>query len=229
MRELLPRRAEGIELDRAVALLQRRAGGVADAARRALDRVPAVRVRRDAIADRATEELIHGHAERLPDDVPAGHVDHGERGHRDLPRARVIIANHAARERLEREGIGADNVSRHSFVEVSEKRAGVVDHAHFADALDPVVGAHHDEGEVAPGCAEHERADLGDLHPLIPVVTIPRTMKRCAKAKNAMSGRTYRATPAIVTVCSGLPCGSTYAFAIRTASVVLSWRRSNAG
>src|SRR3989449_3865945 len=197
MRELLPRRAEGIELDSAVALLQRRAGGVADVAWRALDRVPAVRVRRDAVADGATEELIHGHAERLPDDVPAGHVDHGERGHRDLPRARVVIADHAARERLEREGIGADNVSWHSFVEVSEERAGVVDHAHFAGALDPVVGAHHDEGEVAPGCAEHERADLGDRHHLIPVVTMPRTMTRCEKAKNAMRGREYQAAPGV--------------------------------
>src|SRR4029077_3399618 len=108
----------------------------------------------------------------------------------DLPGARVIVADHPARERLERERIGADDVCRHGLVEVPEERSGVVDHAHLADALDALVGPRHDEREVAPRGAEDERADLGDLHPLIPVVTIPRTMKRWANAKNAMSGRT---------------------------------------
>ena len=64
----------------------------------------------------------------------------------------------------------------HGLLEIPEERAGVVDHADLTDALDALVGTHHDEREVAPGGAEHERAYLGDLHPLIPVVTIPRTM-----------------------------------------------------
>src|SRR5207249_9421871 len=108
----------------------------------------------------------------------------------DLRGARVVGADHPTRERIERERVRADDVRRHGFVEIAEERAGVVDHAHLADTLDALVGTHHDEREVAPGGAEHERADLGDLHPLIPVVTIPRTMNRCANAKNTMSGMT---------------------------------------
>ena len=190
--ELLPGRPERIELQRAVAARDRSARGVAELGRRALDGVPAVRVRRDAVVDRAAEQSIHGHAERLADDVPARDLDHRERGHRDLSGARVVVADHPACERLERERIRADDVRRHRFLEVTEESARVVDHAHLAHALDPLVGADDDEREVAPGVAKHERADLDDLHdqPFSPVVTTPRTMYRCAAKNSATSGRT---------------------------------------
>ena len=98
VRKLLPRGAERVELDRAVTRRNRRARSVADVLWHALDRVPAVRIGRDPVADRATQELVHGHAERLADDVPAGHVDDREGGHRDLPGARVIVADQATSE-----------------------------------------------------------------------------------------------------------------------------------
>ena len=98
VRKLLPRCAEGIELHRTVALRHRRARSVADVVWHALDRVPAVRIGRDPVADGTAEKLVHGQAERFADDVPAGHVDHRERGHRDLPGARVVVADHATNE-----------------------------------------------------------------------------------------------------------------------------------
>ena len=76
------------------------------------------------------------------------------------------------------------------LLEIAEERAGVVDHTDLADTFEPVVGPHDDEREIAPRVAHHKRADLDDLHPLSPVVTMPRTMNRLAAAKNAMSGST---------------------------------------
>ncbi len=140
--------------------------------------------------DGPAKEPVHRLAKRLADDVPARHVQDRERGHRDLSGTRVVIADHAAGERFEGEGIRADNVCRNGFFEVAEERAGVVDHADLADALESIVSPHDDEGEVAPRVAEHERPDFGDLHPLSPVVTMPRTMNRFAAAKNAMRGST---------------------------------------
>ena len=188
MSQLLPRGAEGVELDRTVALRERALRRVAELGGRALHRVPAVRVGGDPLAYRSPEEPIHGLTERLSHDVPARHLDHREGGHCDLPCAGVVVADHAAREGLDRERIGADDMCRHGFFEIAEERAGVVDHANLADAADSLVGADDDEREVAPRRAEHERPDLRDLHPLSPVVTIPRTMKRCANAKKRMSG-----------------------------------------
>ena len=60
VRQLLPGRAERIELDGAVPLREDGARGVADVARCAVDGVPAVRVCRDALADRPAEELVDG-------------------------------------------------------------------------------------------------------------------------------------------------------------------------
>ena len=129
-----------------------------------LDRVPAVGVGADAITHRSTEEPVHRLTQRLPDDVPTRHLDHRDRRHRDLTRARVVVAVHAPDEVLDRERIAAEDVIRRRLLQVAEQRVGVIDHAHLADALQPLVGDDAHEGEVAPGGADHVRLHVHDLH-----------------------------------------------------------------
>src|SRR5207245_5654375 len=76
--QLLPRGAEGVELDRTVALRERALRRVAALGGRALHRVPAVRVGGDPLAYRSPEEPIHGLNERLSHDVQARRPDQRE-------------------------------------------------------------------------------------------------------------------------------------------------------
>ena len=75
--------------------------------------------------------------------------------HHDLARAAVVAVLHALDERLDVERVAAENVVRGRFGQIALQRLGVAQHPCLADADETVVGAQHNVGEVAPGCAQH--------------------------------------------------------------------------
>jgi hypothetical protein len=160
--------AERVELERPVAALDDPPRGGLEVLRRALDGVPAVRVRLDAIAHTAAEQAVHRLAERLADDVPAGHLQHGDARHDDLAGAPVVELHEALDERFDLERIRARDAVLEDLGEIAEERFGAADHAGLADAGEPVVGRQLDQGEIAPRRADDAGSQAGDLHRVSP-------------------------------------------------------------
>src|SRR5207248_4236926 len=83
-----------------------------DRVRIAVRLVPTVRVRRHAIAHAAAEELPDGNAKGLADDVPARHLERGERRLRDFLRPPVVGAKDVPRQTLDVERTRTNHVAR---------------------------------------------------------------------------------------------------------------------
>ncbi len=162
--QLVEPRAERVDLERAVAPRDHPQRGGVKLLWRPLDRVPAVRVGRDAIAHRPAQQLVHRRAKRLPDDIPARHLDHRDRRHHDLAGAGEVVPQHALDEIFDLERVRAKDVVGSGFLEIAEQRIGMIHHPHFADAAQPLVCLHEHERQVAPRRAEHDRPDSADTH-----------------------------------------------------------------
>ena len=135
-----------------------------DGAWLALGLIPPIGVRRHAIAEPPAEQLPDRHTERLPHQIPARDVERGERRLRHLAGASVLGALHVPREPLDVERIGTDDVPWRQLADAGDQRVGLVDHSHFADAGQAVVGDELEEHELAPGSADHRHAQIDDLH-----------------------------------------------------------------
>ncbi len=134
------RRAERVELHRAVAARDDARGERGDRGRLALGLVPAVGVRGNAIAEASAEQLPDRHAERLPHQVPAGDIERRERRLAHLFRPRVLGALDVPGEPLEVERIGADHVARRELVDARDERGRPVHHPDLGHAGQAGVG-----------------------------------------------------------------------------------------
>ena len=119
------------------------------------------------------EQVVDRLADRLADDVPAGHLDAAQDAdERDVRPHRVAAAVDVAPQRLDPIGVRTDDVARahvfdHRRHGVGAERRGV----DLADTLDAVVGDEFQEDEVAAAevgrrVPDDERLDRCDLHRL---------------------------------------------------------------
>ena len=113
--ELVVARPEWVEFHRPIPALHDLARGAGELLGRALDGVPAVGVRLDALAHRPAQQLVHGDAQRLGLDVHAGDLECGNRRHGDLAHPRVVVTPQGADQVLGVEGIEAEHVARHAL------------------------------------------------------------------------------------------------------------------
>ena len=158
------RRVERVELHRPVATRHHGDRKLGDPGGLEVGLVPAVRVGGHAIAEPAPEELPDRDAEVLADEVEGGDVERGERG-------LAVLARPAILETLDRPGqsfgverIGPDDVPGGELLDDRDERVGLVDRPDLADAGQAGVGLELDEHELAPGCPDDRRPDVGDLH-----------------------------------------------------------------
>ncbi|MGC4049546.1 MAG: hypothetical protein QM757_08550 [Paludibaculum sp.] len=156
--------SEWIELSGAIAAFDHAPGGFGELLRSALDRIPAIGVGLDFRPHGAAHQAVNRLVESLPDDVPAGHLDHRDPAHRDFAGPAVVVQSHVVDDEFAVERILADHIAGSRFGEVAEECLGVVDHAHFAEAGEPFIGLNDNESEIAPRGTHDQRADIGDLH-----------------------------------------------------------------
>ena len=154
---------ERIELERRVALPDDDPRGRRHRLGRALDLVPAVGVDAHAIAHPAAHERVHGLADALADDVPAGDLDRRERRPVDLPAVGVDVAVHALGEQLDLGRIEPD-VGVLELVDGGRDRLGERVRGALAHAVDALVGLQPDEHPVLPGIADRVRLRRRDAH-----------------------------------------------------------------
>ena len=155
--------AEGVELERRVALLgdpaRRRRHGLG----RALDLIPAVGIDPHAIAYAAAHQRVHRLADALADDVPAGDLDGRQRRPVDLAAVGVDVAVHALGQQLDLRRIEPD-VGVLELVDRGCDRLGERVRRTLANAVDALVGVQPDEHPVLPGVADRERLGGSDAH-----------------------------------------------------------------
>ena len=157
-RQLRARRAERIELERAIAPRDHVTREGCDCRRVALRLVPPVRVRRHARAKPSAEELPDRHAERLAHQIPARDVERRQGRLRHLAGASVLRALHVPREPLDVERIGADDIARRQLADAGDERLGLVDHADLADTGEAAIGGELQKSQIAPRSADNRRA-----------------------------------------------------------------------
>jgi hypothetical protein len=117
-----------------------------------------VDVESNAIARLPPEELIGGHAEVLPGDVPQRNIDGAECGaHRGAAELGVPVEELPVMLDLER--VFASKV-RGPRLDHPLRRRGVAPHPRLAEPGEPVVGV---DLEVHPSVADQVRVDLLDL------------------------------------------------------------------
>ncbi len=156
--------AERVDLQAPVAALDHLAGQAGERLRVTPALVPAVGVGGDAVAEAAAEQAPHRLAERLAHQVVAGDIEGGQGRLGDLAGAAVLRPVEAPGEPLDVERVHADHVAPGHLLDAGEQRVGLGDHAGLADAPEPLVGDQLDEGQLAPGRADHHRLDADDLH-----------------------------------------------------------------
>src|SRR4051794_38106448 len=183
-RELLPRQPqppapERVALERAVPPLDDPRRALRERFRRSLAGVPAVRVRVDALVARAAEQPVHGLARCLPDQIPAGDLDSGERGHVHRAAAEELVAKDGRDQVLDVEWVAADEVPPRERLDVRDDGLLEVVQRRLAQPDQAVVGVDLDVDEVAPRGAEDRRADGGD----------PQAATRCTDATSASARR----------------------------------------
>ncbi len=121
-----------------------------------------VRVRAQSLVHQTAEQLVHGLADRLADDVPARHLDPAQHAYeRDVGPARVSPSVDVPPQGLDAKRIGSVDVVRkdvldHALDDAWSKRRTV----HLADALDAVVRDEFEEDEIA--AAERRRRIADD-------------------------------------------------------------------
>ena len=96
---------------------------------------------------------MHGLADALADDVPAGDLDRRERRTVDLPAVGVDVAVHALGEQLDLGRVEPD-VGVLELVDGGRDRLGERVRGALADAVDALVGLEPDENPVLPGIAD---------------------------------------------------------------------------
>ena len=136
------RRAERIELERAIPAIDdalARAGAIAAGSRSAWYHPFAYAGTRSR--KRPPSSFHTGTPSAWPYEIPAGDVERRQRRLRHLARPAVLGSLDVPRQPLDVERIGADDIARRQFVHARDQRVRAVDHAHFADANEPLVGA----------------------------------------------------------------------------------------
>ena len=114
-------------------------GRLEEGLRRALGAVPAVGVAEHAVADAAAEQLVDRHAERLAEDVPAGHLDRGDHRAVDVAAVERDAVEQALGQRIDAARILADR----EVLQLVDAGLGGADEAvqrALADAVDAGVG-----------------------------------------------------------------------------------------
>ena len=170
-------RAERVELERSESLR--------DVGRGAFRREVGIRVHIDRVVGLGIEigvgakllvhapaqEFEHGPADRLADDVPAGHLDPAHDAlQREVGAPRVAARRDPAGERFDCERIRAFDVAVEDVGDHRLERPGVeCRRVHLADARDPVVGGEREEYEVTPPerrwrVPDDKGAELRDPH-----------------------------------------------------------------
>ena len=157
---------ERIELERAVASRNDCGRKVGNDLGLALGLVPAVGVGRDALVKASAEELVDGDTQRLPHDVPAGHVEDRQRGGADFTGAAVLGHLDVPGESLDVERIAADDIARGELAQARDQGLGLVDHTRFAEADQAFIGHELDERELAPWRPHHGDLHVDNLHVL---------------------------------------------------------------
>ena len=157
-------RAERVDLHRPVAACHNGHRELGDPGGLEVGLVPAVRIGRHAIAEPATEELPDRDAELLADEIEGGDVERGERGLAMLTRPAVLETLDRPRQPFGVERVRPDDVPRAELFDDRDERVGLVDRPNLADAGQADVGLELDEHELAPGCPDDRRPDVGDLH-----------------------------------------------------------------
>ena len=158
-----PGGGEGVELDRLVAAGGDRCGAGGKIRRRQAAAVPAIGIGvnrlANAAADQAPDRLVAG----LADQVPHRDLDPADRGHHGRA-ALVLVADHAADDRLDVEGIATDDARGDPFVEEHLDGALLPLERGLADAGQAGVGGQADEQVVADAGIGEEGLEAGDLH-----------------------------------------------------------------
>ena len=106
-------RAKGVNLQGLVTLFQNHLHALGEFLRRALHRVPGVRVGLDLFVALPAQQPPHRLAHGLADDVPAGDFNPAHHRGGNHPAAPEVVAVHAQPKVLDVKGIGAQNVPPH--------------------------------------------------------------------------------------------------------------------
>ena len=109
------------------------------------------------------EELVHGHAVRLPGDVPQRLIQSADRGVEHNAATPESVTEHRLPQVLDPRGILTDQMARH-FLDGGLDRERRELQRRLAPAVHPFVRLDLDEEPVALHATHHERLDLGDLH-----------------------------------------------------------------
>ena len=168
--ELLPAElevaaAEGVELHPPVAALDHAPSRLRKFTGRALHGVPAVGVSFDAIVNLAADQAVDRLSAGFADGVPAGHLHHGQSRHHHLARPAEIEQGQPSVQGFDVVDLVTDNVAAH-VPEVFEHRVGAADDARLPVADDAGVGLDDKIGDIAPGSAQGQGAEIGDLQTL---------------------------------------------------------------
>src|SRR6266511_168355 len=163
-RQLRAGGAKGIELERAIPALDDRARELPNRPWIACRLVPAVRIRRNAIAKSTAKQLPNRDAERLPHQIPTGNVDRGERRLRDFAGPAVLGALHVPGEPFDVKWIRADDVPRSELIDARDERFRLVHHPHLTEAGQPGIGEELEKDELPPWRSDDRHARGRDLH-----------------------------------------------------------------
>ena len=166
------RRAERIELHRLEAPGDDGLRGFEEGLRRALGAIPAIGIAKYAVAHPPAEQLVHRHAERFAENVPAGDLDRRDRRAVDVAAVERDAVEHLSRQRRDAARIRPDD----EMFQLADRRLGRADEAvqrAFAEAGDAGIGVDADEQPVLPAGADGKGLDSGDLHalPLVAAAT----------------------------------------------------------
>ena len=136
----------------------------AEGVRHLLGRVHlAVGVERDAVPHRASQQPVNRQPERLPGNVPQGHVDAGQRAHLHRSAAPPVAQKHPVPEVFAPQRVLAD----HKLGKVPQRLAHRTLAAHqrgLAQAGEPVVRAHQDVNVTSAGLRHDDAIDGRDAH-----------------------------------------------------------------
>ena len=151
-------RHAGLEAHGAIALLQ--------IFLRALDRLRDIATIGMAIdhasfAGGAAQQLVDGHARQLALDVPQGHVDRRDRGHRHRAAPPIGALVEILPDVFDAMGISADKARNHMVREVARHCQFAPVQRRIAKAVDALVGLDLQRDEVAAG-ARHDDAGGSD-------------------------------------------------------------------